>query len=158
MKELPGTVLNDEFLRNLWLQRLPAEIQTIIPVSSEKLENLAKLAGKIAEVHAAPFTLNVYTVQGCSEQSSDPPNFPLNEMITLRGQIAALSKQVERLSKDRLRNRCRRRYGKSPSRSKIPSRREEYHFSYEFCYYHKRFGSKAKKCRKPCTFAQTLEN
>ncbi|GFT24291.1 hypothetical protein NPIL_161271 [Nephila pilipes] len=50
-------------------------------------------------------------------------------MITLRGQIAALRKQVERLSKDRLRNRCRRRYGKSPYRSKIPSRREDYHFS-----------------------------
>ncbi|GFT98141.1 uncharacterized protein NPIL_612581 [Nephila pilipes] len=92
MKELAGTALNDDFLRNLWLQRLPAEIQTII---SEKLENLAKLADKIAEISASPFTPNVYAVVGRSEQSSDCPNSPLNEMIALRGEIASLSKQVE---------------------------------------------------------------
>ncbi|GFT21443.1 uncharacterized protein NPIL_426621 [Nephila pilipes] len=59
MKELAGTAINDDFLRNLWLQRLPADIQTILSVSSEKLENLAKLADKIAEVRASPFTPNV---------------------------------------------------------------------------------------------------
>ncbi|GFU56693.1 reverse transcriptase domain-containing protein [Nephila pilipes] len=32
-------------------------------------------------------------------------------MIALRGEIAALSKEVERLSRDRSRNRSRRRYG-----------------------------------------------
>ncbi|GFS92616.1 uncharacterized protein NPIL_456811 [Nephila pilipes] len=37
MKELAGIALKDDFLRNLWLQRLPAEIQTILSVSSEKL-------------------------------------------------------------------------------------------------------------------------
>ncbi|GFS50748.1 uncharacterized protein NPIL_22231 [Nephila pilipes] len=158
MKELAGTALNDDFLRNLWLQRLPAEIQTIISISSEKLENLAKLADKIAEVHSVPFTLNVYAVAGRSEQSSDPPNSPLNEMIALRGEIAALSKQVEQLSRVRSKNRCQRRYGKSPYRSKIPSGREDYHFNDECCNYYNRFGSKAKKCREPCTFAQAPEN
>ncbi|GFT54434.1 gag-pol polyprotein [Nephila pilipes] len=110
MKELAGPALNDDFLRNLWLQRLPSEIQTILFVSSEKLENLAKLADKIAEVRASPFIPNVYAVAGRSEQSSDSPNSPLNEMIALRGEIAALSKQVERLSRDRSKNHSRRRY------------------------------------------------
>ncbi|GFT41231.1 hypothetical protein NPIL_670651 [Nephila pilipes] len=77
-------------------------------------------------------------------------------MIALRGEIAALSKQVERLSRDRSRNRSRRRYGKSPC--KTPSRWEDYNFNDDFCYYHNRFGSKAKKCREPCTFAQAPEN
>ncbi|GFT18931.1 uncharacterized protein NPIL_150611, partial [Nephila pilipes] len=54
MKELAGNALNDDFFKNLWLQRLPAEIQTILSASSEKLENLAKLADKIAEVRAYP--------------------------------------------------------------------------------------------------------
>ncbi|GFT42261.1 hypothetical protein NPIL_145301 [Nephila pilipes] len=102
MKELAGTALNDDFLKILWLQRLPAEIQTFL---SEKLENLAKLADKIAEVRASPFTPNVYAVTGHSEQSSDSPNSPLNEMVALRGAIAALSKQVKRLLRDRSRNR-----------------------------------------------------
>ncbi|GFS66659.1 uncharacterized protein NPIL_600881 [Nephila pilipes] len=158
MKELAGTALNDDFLRNLWLQRLSADIQTILSVSSEKLENLAKLADKIAEVHASPFTLNVYAVAGRSEQSSEFPNSPLNEMIALRGEIAALSKQVERLPRDRSRNRSRRRYGRSPYKSKTPSRMDDYHFNDDFSYYHNQFGSKAKKCREPCTFDQASEN
>ncbi|GFT91367.1 hypothetical protein NPIL_238191 [Nephila pilipes] len=82
--------------------------------TSDKQENLAKLVDKIAEVRAAPFTPNVYVVAGRSEQSSDPSNSPLNEMIALRGEITALSKQVERLSRgevERSRNRSRRRYG-----------------------------------------------
>ncbi|GFT80062.1 hypothetical protein NPIL_540521 [Nephila pilipes] len=90
------------------------EIQTILSVTSEKLENLGKLEDKNVEVHADPFTPNVYAVASHSKQSSDPPNSPLNEMIALRGEIAALSEQVERLSRDRSRNRSRRRYGKSP--------------------------------------------
>ncbi|GFT56055.1 hypothetical protein NPIL_147471 [Nephila pilipes] len=78
-------------------------------------------------------------------------------MIALRGEIAALSKQVQRLSRDRSKNRSRRRYGKSPYRSKTPSRREDYHYNNDF-YYHNWFGSKAKKYREPCTFAQAPEN
>ncbi|GFT77400.1 hypothetical protein NPIL_469471 [Nephila pilipes] len=74
---------------------LPAEIQTIISVSSDKLEKLMKLADKIVEVRADPLTPNVYAVADRSEQSSDPPKSLLNEMIALRGEIAALSKQVE---------------------------------------------------------------
>ncbi|GFT02512.1 hypothetical protein NPIL_592361 [Nephila pilipes] len=96
MKELVGNELNDDFLRNMWLQRLPAEIQTILSVSSEKLENLAKLADKISKVRASSFAPNVYAVAGRSEQPSDSSNSPLNEMIALRGEIAALIKQVHR--------------------------------------------------------------
>ncbi|GFS95582.1 uncharacterized protein NPIL_627451 [Nephila pilipes] len=145
---------------NQQIRKLLSELQLgddkpshLLRKTSEKLENLAKLADKIAEVRASPFTPNVYAVSGRSEQSSDSPHSPLNEMVELRGEIAALSKQVERSK-----NRFRRRYGKSPYRSKTPSRRENYHFNDEFCYYHKRFGSKAKKCREPCTFAKTSEN
>ncbi|GFU40681.1 retrovirus-related Pol polyprotein from transposon 17.6 [Nephila pilipes] len=119
MKELAGTAINDDFLRNLWLQRLPAEIQTILSVSSEKLENLAKLADKIAEVRASPFTPNVFAVSGRSEQSSDSPHSPLNEMVALRGEIAALSKQVERLSRDRSRNRSRRSKSESEHKTHV---------------------------------------
>ncbi|GFU38965.1 hypothetical protein NPIL_430941 [Nephila pilipes] len=60
-----------------------------LSVSSEKFENQEKLADKIAEVRFSSFTQNVYAVAGRSEQSSDPPNSPLNEMIALRGEIAA---------------------------------------------------------------------
>ena len=42
--------LSEQALRNLWLQRLPAQMQAILAVSSESLESLAMLADKINDV------------------------------------------------------------------------------------------------------------
>ncbi|XP_055929798.1 uncharacterized protein LOC129960404 [Argiope bruennichi] len=51
MRELGGcTGIKDDFLKTLWLQRLPSEIQAILSISSEPLDNLANMADKIAEV------------------------------------------------------------------------------------------------------------
>ncbi|GFY53072.1 transposon Tf2-11 polyprotein [Trichonephila inaurata madagascariensis] len=50
MKELSGGQLQDEFLKNLWLQRLPSQIQTVLSVSSETLDKLAEIADKVADV------------------------------------------------------------------------------------------------------------
>ncbi|GFT53636.1 hypothetical protein TNCV_4986311 [Trichonephila clavipes] len=49
-----GASLNDDFF-TLWLQRIPSEMESILSVSSETCENLAKLADKITEVRTDPF-------------------------------------------------------------------------------------------------------
>ncbi|GFY45310.1 hypothetical protein TNIN_103911 [Trichonephila inaurata madagascariensis] len=50
MKELSGSPLQDEFLKNLWLQRLPSRIQAVHSVSSETLDKVAEIADKVADV------------------------------------------------------------------------------------------------------------
>jgi len=50
MRELDGKSLSNDFLRGLFTQRLPANIHSILLISSESLENIAKMIGKIAEV------------------------------------------------------------------------------------------------------------
>ncbi|GFT47688.1 hypothetical protein NPIL_122481 [Nephila pilipes] len=70
-------------------------------------------------------------------------------MIALRGEIAALSKQVERLSRDRSRNSSRRRYGKSPYRSKTPSRREDYNLTMNFVIITTNLAQKLKNAGSP---------
>ncbi|GFY56800.1 hypothetical protein TNIN_474641 [Trichonephila inaurata madagascariensis] len=50
MKELSGGQLQDEFLKNLWLQCLPSQIQAVLSVSSETLDKLAEIADKVADV------------------------------------------------------------------------------------------------------------
>ncbi|GFS85439.1 integrase catalytic domain-containing protein [Trichonephila clavipes] len=44
MKELFGGQLQDEFLKNLWLQRLPSQIQAVLSISMETFDKLAEIA------------------------------------------------------------------------------------------------------------------
>lgn len=117
-------------------------MQSILSVSSEALENLAKMADKIAEVRSDP--LGVCTIAG-SSYSKPSADSPLNEMSALRAEIAALSKKVDRMSRARSNSRSRGKYFRSPHR-KFESN--------EFCFYHQRFGKKARKCNDPCTFVK----
>ncbi|GFV51037.1 hypothetical protein TNCV_4635841 [Trichonephila clavipes] len=48
MKELSGGQLQDEFLKNIWLQRLPSQIQLVLSVSSKTLDKLAEIANEVA--------------------------------------------------------------------------------------------------------------
>lgn len=132
MKELSGNQLKDDFLQSLWLQRMPTHIQTILSASSEKLDQLAVIADKVAEV-VQPSTI-------CATSA-----LPLDSKVTtesLARQIEELTRQVSELSRERFRpNRSRSR---SKSRGRDSS----------LCFYHGRFGDKARKCSKPCNYQQ----
>lgn len=148
MRELAGTSLKDDFLRTLFLQRLPAEMQSILSISSESLDNMAKMADKIAEVRSDTVAGNLCAVTG---ERASLPDSPLNDMSALRAEVAALRQQIQRLSRERSRDRSRGRYFKSPHRRKENNARD-------FCYYHEKFGKNARKCRDPCSFSQNPEN
>lgn len=142
MQELAKDSITPDFLKSLWFQRLPADMQSILAVSSESLENLAKMADKIAEVRSD--TGSVYAIGDSSHSKSAlSADSPLNEISALRAEIAALSKKVERLSRSRSRDRSRGRYFKSPHRQ---------FSSDEYCYYHQTYGKKARKCKEPCKY------
>ncbi|GFY33051.1 uncharacterized protein TNCV_2230021 [Trichonephila clavipes] len=67
MKEMSGGQLQDEFLKNLWLQRLPSQIQAVLSVSSETLDKLAEIADKVADV---AFTSAVYSTTSAPEPNT----------------------------------------------------------------------------------------
>lgn len=148
MRELAGESVTDEFLKNIWCNRLPLEMQTILSVSSESLDNIAKLADKIAEVRS-PHT-NVF-----STGSQDPCLMKvsaLEDTSALRAEVASLQREIQRLSRDRSRSRSRGRwrYRESNRRSVEPGR--------AVCWYHSTFGEAARKCIKPCSFQSNQEN
>lgn len=147
MRELGGSNVKDDFLKTLWFQRLPPEIQTILSISSESLDNLAKMADKIADVRAV--SENVFAVARSAE--SAPSVFPPDEINILRSEIAALNKKVERLT---FRNSHR---GNNP-RQRSSSRGRSQTRDKNYCYYHSRFGSKAHKCRSPCSYNANTES
>ncbi|GFQ77748.1 transposon Ty3-I Gag-Pol polyprotein, partial [Trichonephila clavata] len=156
-----GASLNDDFLKTLWLQRLPSEMQSILSVSSETLENLAELADKIAEVRTDPF-LNVSVMDKSTSSNpalptnprEDLPNPLYQEVVALRQQVDALSQQFQRFSgwKSRNRSRTRSNFSRNTTRS------QEREGSSEICYYHSKFGRHAKRCRSPCRYGKNREN
>lgn len=135
MRELAGT-LGEVYLKALWLQRLPPQTQAILSVSDESTEKLALMADRIHETSG----LGVETVT----KNESPP---LSEFGELRAQIAELSKQVERISRNRER----------PSGSNVPAPRRPRSPTPKpnnLCWYHWKFGERARKCFPPCSFNQ----
>lgn len=160
MRELAHNSLNDDFLRNLWLQRLPAEIQTILSVSSESLDNLAKLADKIAEVRSDPLGISAMSRSASTPTHSVPETRKTSidssdTIAELRAEISALGKQVERLSRQNFQKGYhKRRSSKSPFRNKSMNKQP----NDTYCFYHSKFGKNARKCTPPCNFQDIFKN
>ncbi|XP_036332242.1 uncharacterized protein LOC118743585 [Rhagoletis pomonella] len=133
MRGLSHGGVSEDFLRTMWLQRLPSQTQAVLATSSEALDKLAVMADKIQAISAPQST--VAAVQ----------SFP--ELIDLQQQISTLSTAVSNLQKKRFQHRSR-----SSSRGRYKA--ESAANTSEWCYYHRRFGPKARNCRQPCTFKQ----
>jgi hypothetical protein len=106
LQQLLGNTAGIEgsFLKELFLQRLPANIRIVLASSSTtSLEELAELADKVAEV-AAPTITTVQAQQ------------PANELEQLREELAQLRATVKSLSRRRSHTPVR------PSRNPLPPR------------------------------------
>lgn len=155
MRTLAGQQVTEDVLKTLWMQRLPNHVQIILSASQGVTpDKMAEIADKIIEV-----SNNGYGIASVSAASTTPPKQSptLNPTLTsvpttraeiseLQSQISALTKLVEDLRTDRSRpcKRCR-----SHSRTRERSQSSS---ANGVCFYHRRFGQKARKCTKPCTF------
>lgn len=151
MRELAGGKLTDEFLKNLWMQRLSTSTQSILSASTEGLSQLAVLADKIHEI----------SLENTAVYTATSPDSPIVAEVTqtdiadLRQKIDQLTRQIEKLSRERPHNR-----GSARTRSNTPHRqgrdhsRVEHNNDSKYCFYHERFGANARKCREPCKFGQ----
>ena len=132
MRNLAGDNIKDDFLKNLWLQRLPADFQTVLTASDVAVNDLAAMADRMWELRPTP------SVNAIKHTSS-------SEISEIKAQINALTEQIAQLN-SRSRNTFRRRQNSRPR-----SRSSSAHAS-KFCYFHKRFKGQARKCTPPCTF------
>lgn len=150
MKQLAGKTIGDDFLRTLWLQRLTPQTQAILSVSDDAVEKLAILAdkihettsGQVDEVRSSAF------LRSCTPQSSSQPSFP--GMSELYSVLAELKTEIKNLSKQRGRSQSRGR----PDRSRSRKRKDNSPDSETNgqCWYHRKFGKSANRCRSPCTW------
>lgn len=139
LKSLAGLEVHDDFLKTIWISRLPHAIQTVLAgqASSATLDDLADLADRVNELAAS--TPRVAAV-------SQP--VPGSVLSDLTREIAVLRKQVQQLS---MQNRGRSRQ-RNRDRSKSRQRSQSNYRKFALCWYHGKFGDKATKCIRPCDF------
>lgn len=143
IRHLSGGSLADSVLQTIWLQRLPHRIQTTLAVvENVPLIKLAELADKIADRDGG---LQVAEVSNNSNSKS--PDF-----ADLLRRIEALEVSRRR-DRSKSRSRERRRF-RSSSRNKENSNKDVKDTS--ICFYHKKFGDKAKRCTLPCSMSKTF--
>lgn len=155
MQTLADNQMNDAILQNLWLQRFPTHTQEILAcMENLSLEKLAAAADKIVEVQKPA---EVYGLAS-SSRSSEPSSSATGD---LKKSIDALSRRFENFLRDhesgndRSTSRSRstvRTVDNKISRQRSKSRSEEQVKLHPNCWYHHKFGSKAKNCIKPCQF------
>ena len=139
MRQLLGdgiAVADRPLLRELFLQRLPPTVRMVLAsnAASESLEDIAQLADRIIDV--APPTVAALT----------PTPSAQDEVQALRAEVDRLKELVTSLTSH------------PPPHPRSPSprrtRRSTPPPAMGLCWYHARFGDRARKCVPPCALAE----
>lgn len=142
---LAGPGVPEEFLRTIWTSRLPSSTQAIIASQSKPdLGELAELADRIHDVVGTQVASTSAITTAAS--SSTAGNSVFSEIAALAKQMEKLTEKVDRLSRPRERSRSRTRHRSSSNRSQSSYKR------FPQCWYHQKFGDRARKCVKPCDY------
>lgn len=121
------------FLRELFLQRLPANVRMVLTSTPQtvSLVELAALADRVVEV-AAP---RVAEIDAAIQRPS--------ELSQLKAEVARL-KRLRGSRRSHSRDRSSSPAGSRPSTS-------------DLCWYHQRYGNDARKCKSPCTKSENAQ-
>lgn len=158
MQQLLGDrQLEPSILKQLFIQRLPTNVQLILASSSDtvNIDGLAAIADKIME--ATPVPLPITEVQppqlpiaaATAQPATSPDTASLHELVAkLTLQVQDLTMKVAELSSHRSRER-----GRSPRRRFRSRSRSSSATPPSLCWYHETHGDKAVKCKPPCNYA-----
>ncbi|KAK2575353.1 hypothetical protein KPH14_000826 [Odynerus spinipes] len=139
MTFLAGDKVSVNVLLTLWLQRLPARVQELLAVvEGVETDKLASLADKAIE------RTNSHLVASLSE-SEGPPKVQSGSSVT-SSEISELTKRIAQLESI-VRSQER---GRQPYRSRSKSRNRSLSRGSGLCYYHRRFKTESRRCKKPC--------
>lgn len=139
MRELAGTGLSVAVLKSLWLQRLPAQCQAILSISSEEIDKVAAMADKICEISVS----EICSVKADSKNHNND-NSLASKIDVLIKRIDKIESEIAKASRFNSNSRSRSQSVKrSASRSNENVER--------LCWYHKVFADKATKCMTPCS-------
>lgn len=150
MQQLLGdqaSKMDDSFVRHLFLQRLPSTVRMILTAATAKsTEVLAQMADNMMD--ACPPT--IAATEAKSFDATAPGTADSANIESLRTEVAQLSALVTKALQRQKSPGPRRR--PSPHRSSFDQTSAAAANS-SYCWYHASFGSSARRCRPPCSFA-----
>uniref|UniRef100_A0A2A4J8M7 DUF7041 domain-containing protein n=1 Tax=Heliothis virescens TaxID=7102 RepID=A0A2A4J8M7_HELVI len=140
LKSLAGSNVPDDFLRTIWVSRLPHGIQTVLagqPLTTA-LEDLTDLADRVNDLTSS-------SPKVCAV-SDGATSSVLNELTR---EIAELRRQFQQLS-----TRDSRSHSRSSRNTRTSSRQRSLsnYRKFPICWYHSKFGEKASRCTRPCDY------
>ncbi|XP_033212399.1 uncharacterized protein LOC117169993 [Belonocnema kinseyi] len=141
LQGLAGSHVSESLVRSLWIGRLPNHIQAILAGQSQSsLDTITDLADSIYEIDFRKHVLE--TSIPCSFQSM---------VEELRNEITYLRREVAAVISSRENSNRSARTGRNRSRSRSRTEQQKLQDNGN-CWYHARFGEKASKCIKPCSY------
>ncbi|GBP37827.1 hypothetical protein EVAR_21670_1 [Eumeta japonica] len=103
LKHLAGPGVPDDFIRTVWISRLPSSVQTIIASQSKSaLEEVSELADQIMDVVTLSQQITAVSANpGATSES--------NQIVALTRQVPALAAKLDRMSQPRNRRTTHQR-------------------------------------------------
>ncbi|XP_030023003.1 uncharacterized protein LOC115442156 [Manduca sexta] len=147
LQDLAGPSVPDDFIKSVWCTRLPQSIQTIVASQSHQtLEQLSELADRIQEV-TSPCVAAASPNIGPSPSTS-------SEIAELRKMVEHLALKLDGHTRYP-RSRQQRERSRSRSRERQRSRSHSSYRRHPVCWYHFKFGARARHCEEPCDYEKT---
>lgn len=146
LQDLAGPNVPEEFLKSIWCNRLPQNIQTVLASQpTQPLDQLADLADRIQEI-TSPF--NVASTSAYNAPAQQP-----SEIAELRKMVEHLALKLDEHTRTSRANE-RSRQPRRRSLSRQQTRSTSSYRKYPMCWYHSKHGANAKKCIKPCDYGK----
>lgn len=142
LQHLAGPNVPEDFIRSIWTSRLPVNLQTVIASQpNATLQALADLADKVYDLVPSSPQVAAAAIPSSSTM-----------LDTMARQISELTRKLDNLStKDNRRSRSRQRSDRR-SRSRSNTRSQSSYRKFPVCFYHNKYGEKARRCVKPCDY------
>lgn len=154
---LGGAAIDESILREIFLNRLPSEVQKILIASrNTSLQDLADMADQVLEI-TSPVTISAIrdSYSGVKQDNYE------SRFSTLESTMKELAVHVSKLSQDVSRlTSMDQSFSKSNCNNKPRSRSTSRHSRHSpntdpdkrLCWYHYTFADQAKKCIPPCAW------
>lgn len=172
LRRIGGENQDENFVKVLWMNRLPIQVQTCLAASASPLNDLAILADSVMETFRIgesfnvnvvrpesnhPSTSNIAAASSSSAATNNTAKVSDSDALSkLAAQVKELARQMARMHNGNAPNRSGRSNERSSSRQRGRSATPANGANGENneddgqCWYHRTYGPDARKCRDPC--------
>lgn len=162
LKNLMGSsqMVSSDFILNRWMKRLPPQVQASLKTipSTTPITDFLKIADDVYEVFKGQgFSVHAVTSSSVNTVMQDlaTQNARLeSEIFEIRRMLTNMNVRDNYGSRSNSRSRGfndNRNDDRNRSRSRTPGNKR-------LCWYHEKYGNKAHKCIKPCSFSYRSSN